>query len=143
MTTPYRKRINLPNMESILLGVKHTLTLNKVTKYSSELKGKINQYLNFIRRYIHPYMSYKIYPELSSSGQLHYHGTCIFHSLEHIWLFYDNLYGISNISMEIDTIKEKHIWNEYITKQSPFRFIFKERLLPYTLKHTIINSDKQ
>lgn len=127
--------LNLPSPEKIELNIQYTLTLSINHKITS-LKSIVSSYLRKIRDYIMPYAKFTVYPELSAKGRLHYHGWIVFESLESVFYFYKNIYGTTNIHVEIDTIADQNKWTEYITKSAKFKFIFDELLLPYTLKST-------
>lgn len=62
--------------------------------------------------------NYKIYPELSRVGKLHWHGNIMFKNYAQIALFYaielPRLMKIAQI--EIDTIADTDKWTEYIMK---------------------------
>ncbi len=136
MPNSYVRLMKLLQIEEVEVNTMYTLTLSKKVAYSTSYKSKINQYLYFIRKYIQPYMIYELVPELSSVGRLHYHGICIFRKKRDIWLFYSNIYGVSDCAIEIDTIDDLNKWLTYVTKQESYRFIFEELLLPYRLRNT-------
>lgn len=75
--------------------------------------------------------SFELYPELSQTGRLHWHGDIkIYNVLE----FYTNLIRIKDhVTFEIDTIDDMTKWNEYKTKGLKY---MKDSGLHLPLTHT-------
>lgn len=125
--------LRLLSPENLEVDTMYTLSIS-INHKVGPLKSNINAYLRKVRDYLIPYAHFELFPELSSQGRLHYHGWILFKSLENIFWFYKNLYGCQDLSMEIDTIEDPNKWNDYCRKSEKFKFIFKEKLLPYALK---------
>lgn len=124
-------KVNIPPLEDMQASVTYTLTLNKSIRRPTIMED-IRDYLKIIRSYIHAYALYKVVPELSCSGKLHYHGVIIFNTDESLYNFY---YNVSKMgcAIEIDTIKDMKKWHAYMYKQNRFKFIYEQSLQPYTL----------
>lgn len=62
---------------------------------------------------------YILYLELSPAGRLHWHGKIRFRNKERLIKFYmDDINKLNKILIfEIDTIKDKDVWDTYIQKQ--------------------------
>lgn len=58
----------------------------------------------------------KLYPELSPNGRLHYHGTLRVTD-PFKFVFIDCYYFKNLFNLEIDTISDSKVWEEYCTKQ--------------------------
>lgn len=72
---------------------------------------------------------FQLYPELSSTGRLHYHGTI---KISNPFNFYLNVQKvIDDCTMEIDTIEDPDIWKQYQLKQ---QHLWKDIKYPYPLK---------
>lgn len=77
----------------------------------------------------------ELYPELSPTGRLHFHGYIIIKNIFNF--FYHDLYLLNKISYEIDTLNDdNNIYNQYIKKQIHIMEpIHKTLLFDYPYKH--------
>jgi len=86
-------------------------------EYILQRLKKFNQYWNVtFNKYLNNTCYYKLQMEISSRGRLHYHGRI---NIVNIISFICALRMISlHGTYEIDTIKDKEIWDNYCVKQS-------------------------
>jgi len=127
--------LKLLPMELMETNKEYTLTINLPdTQINKPLKYHISRYIKWTLKHIKPYAQYKLYPELSKNGKLHYHGNISFNTNRNIFHFYLHLSDQRKKSaIEIDTISDPEKWNKYITKQKQYKPQYEELLLPYTL----------
>lgn len=114
----YNKSPN-PKLELMTISTEYGITINS-RETQPILKNWEMQYCQLIEDNIIPYINKLIlYPELSPSGRLHYHGTVTFKTYDQILTWY--LKGKNpEINIMITTIREKEVWTKYITKQQLF-----------------------
>jgi len=127
-------KINLPPLEEIQILTLYTFTINLQQKLNLTIQQRVRQYEYKINHFFKDYMYIEIYPELSSSGRLHYHGICSFTSLQNIWFFYENMHRQNGYTLEIDTIEDLPKWNTYCTKQNKYKFIYDNLNISYQIK---------
>lgn len=74
-----------------------------------------------------------LYPEVSSKGRIHWHGLIKFKTYPDVLKFFiTHVPGLlSKASIEIDTISDPHVWDEYCTKQ---KSLFDWSIQNYSLK---------
>lgn len=120
-------------MEDVKKGVKYSFTLNPGDIRNFKNKGDtslmyvrnpniIRQRVKYAVEMLEEYHShliactYELYPELSPTGRLHFHGTIEINDVFNF--FYHDLVLFQNGSVyEIDTIKDPDVWTTYCTKQ--------------------------
>lgn len=80
-----------------------------------QLESHLNDNIQYFKKL--KYCKLEIYPELSPTGRLHYHGYIEIKDI--VKFYYHDLYLLNEISYEIDTIdpETQKTYIEYITKQ--------------------------
>lgn len=139
----WKPKINVLDMDVIELNKKYTFSLSKRSRIGSLVKD-VRDYL-IILKSISAYVKYEMFPEISPKGRLHYHGTIMFTSWRDVFDFYYLEIPIvsEQSSLEIDTIKDIDKWKVYYLKQQHFKYIYKEKLLPYRLHNLGKDKDTQ
>lgn len=121
--TTYKNAIII-SPESIDLNFQYAITFNPSDDYQYWTNKDYNDRIRALNAYMTIYVL-KVIPaechlrmEFSRTGRLHYHGTIQFHSLEGIRVFYlEVLHKLQlKFQIEIDTIKDIHVWANYCTK---------------------------
>lgn len=138
MMTPYKSRNTAPALEDFKLNTGYAFTLNPCDRFQYwEIEDRMIRVIRKVRNFLNrDYIMYKIYPEISKGGRIHFHG--------YIWcndalkLYRDAIHELGEFSTyEIDTISNEDIWEDYITKQCAiikFQYLFK----PYGLLTSVV-----
>lgn len=121
-----RPRNGILNMEDISIHSIYTLTINPENKLQCfNSHTRVNDCLKELDHVLFYIKNCELYPELSKTGRLHYHGTIWFNSTDEIINFYLNLpHTLKKCTIEIDTISNKDVWDDYCTKQIRFHEYF-------------------
>lgn len=111
-----------------MLGGRYAITINPEDNRNT-IKDTINDYQS-VKDHIKSthqdniqnifknlkYCEVLLYPELSPTGRLHYHGVLtVIDTIQFLW--HDVQIIREHAQCEIDTIKEMKVWEEYISKQ--------------------------
>lgn len=103
--------------ETVHLETDYAITLN-----IPDLKGSIrldhHTYIMLLRKKFAPIpgLSYRLYPEYSQTGRLHYHGIVRFNTIIAKNYWYEMIYKL-DCNFKFDTIADPETWDTYITKQ--------------------------
>lgn len=153
MRNTHQYKINLPTPEEILLNKTYSFTLSlddtclmhKHAPKSFPEQYKIyQQKLNLIR---HSKIEIITYPEISRNGRLHLHGTIKFLTYLSISEFYLQFLNYP-YSIEIDSIDDNKIWDEYILKSKhimkplcdKYYLDYRIQTKPILIQNTILES---
>ncbi len=118
MTYPksYKPLHSLPQLETVSSEIEYTFNLNpsmqyKVNRFTMQ-KKKLFKILDESSDIIY----FELYPELSSVGRFHWHGTIL---IKNPFLFYrDYVMKLADhYSIKIDTIEDRKVWDKYSMKQ--------------------------
>jgi len=135
----FKRLHTFPPPEKVKLNEVLTFTLNPSdTPYintKNNRKVLLESFFNDIIKGLGKlrYCDYKIYPEISSTGKWHFHGTITITDIMNFYL-YDVPLMQALGAIEIDTIKDLDIWLAYCTKQAE---LMKAYLTPLKLKMEI------
>lgn len=125
--------------EEVNPSATYTFTISPREQYTNGstntiLKQHLQNILSIINKLgTHKDYYFKLYPELSKTGRLHYHGII---RISNPFNFFLNLQKvIDDCTMEIDTIEDPDVWTQYTQKQA---HLWKDVSYPYPLqwKHT-------
>lgn len=125
---------SLVSPEEVNPTLMYTFTISPREQYTHSKDLTLKKHLKNILKIInklgtHKDYQFKLYPELSSTGRLHYHGTI---KITNPFNFYLNLQKvIDDCTMEIDSIQDMETWAKYITKQE---HLWADIKYPYPLK---------
>lgn len=119
----------IASIEDIEIGKKYTITIAPDDSHQyfevPKRDGRLLKFISWARIYIYKAFlnnEYELFTEVSPRGRLHFHGTIKFKSNEHLLDFY--IYTIPHLlksnQIEIDTIKDPKVWDEYKRKQQKF-----------------------
>lgn len=114
--------------EMVQLETDYAFTINL-----PDLKGSMrldhNTYLQLFKKKIAtiPHLVYRLVPEYSQFGRLHFHGTVKFNSILAKNYWYEMIYTL-DCNYKFDTIADKEVWEEYLYKQKPHMQPFLEKL---------------
>jgi len=108
--------------ESVKQNTQYTLTISPADRHQF-YETKRDRIAKFREQWygrllinLAPYATYELHVEVSKAGRLHCHG---YITIKDILGFY--VYAIpfmrDNTTFEIDTIKDRKVWDEYCTKQ--------------------------
>lgn len=116
--------------EKMLPNEPYAFTLNVSNIPTNRtIQFRVAYYIGFLKKKFH-HCKYVIYPELSSTGRLHYHGWIWFTTYRQIVKFNDQMWEISgDCDISIDTIDSQFGNVEW------FRYVFKMKhmIKPYLL----------
>jgi len=130
-TFPPPEKVKLTDMLTFTLNPSDTPYINRKGERKVILEPFFNDIIKGLGKL--RYCEYKLYPEISSTGKWHFHGTI---QLTNIINFY--LYDVPLMqelgAIEIDTIKDLDIWMAYCTKQAE---LMKAYLTPLKIKTEI------
>ncbi len=109
-----------------------SFTINSAEAFD-RLEPWLNHYMLMMKSYILPYIDIiEMYPELSSSGRLHYHGIVRFNNIDQIFGWYFAHHKVVGLNMSLDLITDKKIWQTYIHKQEKYMsYVLKKVSHPY------------
>ncbi len=123
-----KRKISVPPMELVTPQTNYALTVNLRVP-----NGKTLEYLwkIYVRWFYNNFKgtNFKVYPELSCVGKLHFHGTVSFKSYEDIFKFYLSIQNMTAACMEIDSINDIDIWKQYYKKQKVYWMYFPHRYI--------------
>lgn len=138
-----KHRLSLLPLESIQIDAKYTFNLNMSDEFETLLQN-VEQYKYFLKKYISPYCTFELFPELSPLGRLHYHGYITFYdSLKLVDFYFSIRTFMSYCAMKIGHLNDDKIWDDYIFKQqSHMQYAFEIQQLPYKLDNKVVKSAK-
>lgn len=143
MNPTHQKNKSL-KLEDLRTGVRYAVTLSppECRDKDTARSNTVRTFDDFKAKYIELKLfigklhscKLELYPELSPTGRLHYHG---FLQIKNIFTFmWHDLYLLNQIVYEIDTIKDEDIWILYVSKQAhimkPALDMFEE---PYPMEY--------
>lgn len=106
-----------PKMEDCPINKDLSITINSAEAFPY-LQSWLNHYMYMLKAYVSPYIDIvDLYPELSPSGRLHYHGRVRFNNYEQVVSWYFTHHKINGLNISLDTISDSKIWTKYILKQ--------------------------
>lgn len=123
MNNPKFQTSNLPKLELMKTNTPYAITLNSREAFPF-LNPWQEHYFHLIDKHLckHGYQ-FNLYPELSPTGRLHYHGTIIFTTYAQILKLYTSdlafVTKCSDLNVKIKPIENDESWSIYMMKQQP------------------------
>ncbi len=129
-----------PKLEDCPVNKDMSITINSSEGEYPLMDANVRHYMYLIKKYIMPYVEIKeLYPELSPTGRLHYHGTVRFKTIKQIVDWYFLRHKIGGVNISLDLIKDKDVWDKYIRKQHSY---MKPHCKPYRLTPRVLGKYK-
>ena len=123
MKTPklqFNKKHNIISLDKIELNKPYTFSYNPNKQYMGKV-ARLSLITDEFKKlfYNRDGYEYEVYFELSPKGRWHCHGIIYFKSYP-LLLYMDRMDNITSLcTLEIDSIKDIAVWDEYMTKQVP------------------------